>query len=141
MHDTFPLPDLTWDATRPYYEAAARGDLAIPKCDECGRFVWYPREHCGGERLTWVPTSGQGRLFAWTVVRHAFLPQFRDLVPFVTALVSLEEDAAVRIVTRIVDCAVEDLAADMPLRAVFRPLRFPGVDGEVVAPLFTPSDL
>jgi hypothetical protein len=26
----------------------------------------------------------------------------------------------------------------MPLRAVFRPLRFPGVEGEVVAPLFAP---
>jgi hypothetical protein len=42
----------------------------------------------------------------------------------------------VRLVTRIVDCAPEELRCDLPVTVVFRPLRFAGVAGEVVAPMF-----
>jgi uncharacterized OB-fold protein len=83
--------------------------------------------------------SGRGRLFAWTVVRHAFLPQFSDEVPYVPALVALDEDPAVRIVTRIVDCDPERLAIDQAVRVVFGPLSFPGIDRTVTAPFFTPA--
>jgi uncharacterized OB-fold protein len=83
--------------------------------------------------------SGRGRLFAWTVVRHAFLPQFSDDVPYATGLVALDEDPSVRIVTRIVDCDPERLAFHMPVRVVFRPLSFPGIDRTVTAPLFAPA--
>ena len=49
------------------------------------------------------------------------------------------EDPRVRLVSRIVDCAIEDLRCDMPVIADFRPLRFDGVDGEVVVPFFRPE--
>jgi len=137
VHDTFPLPDLDWEPTRPFWSAAARGELAISRCRECGKFVWYPRPHCGRDALDWVTVSGRATLFSWTVVHHAFLKQFRADVPFVPALVALDEDPAVRVVTRIVDCAPERLRIDQPVHAVFRPLRFPGIDAEVIAPLFT----
>jgi uncharacterized OB-fold protein len=84
--------------------------------------------------------SGRGRLFAWTVVRHAFLPQFAEDVPYATGLVSLDEDPSVRIVTRIVDCDPERLAFDLPVRVVFRPLTFPGMDRTVTAPFFAPAE-
>jgi hypothetical protein len=83
--------------------------------------------------------SGRGRLFAWTVVRHAFLPQFADEVPYVPALVALDEDPAVRIVSRIVDCDPARLAFDQPVQVAFRPLSFPGIDRTVTAPFFTPD--
>jgi uncharacterized OB-fold protein len=78
-------------------------------------------------------------LFSWVVVTHAFLPQFADLVPFVPALVALDDDPAVRIPTRMVDCDPDDLRFEMPVRVVFRPLRFADVDAEVPAPLFAPA--
>jgi len=84
--------------------------------------------------------SGRGRLFAWTVVRHAFLPQFSDEIPYVPGLVALDEDPAVRIVTRIVDADAERLSFDMPVQVVFRPLSFPGIDRTVTAPFFAPDD-
>jgi hypothetical protein len=60
------------------------------------------------------------------------------MVPFVTALVSLEEAPEVRIVTYVVDVAPADLAADLPLEVTFRPLQFPTVPGrEVVVPMFS----
>jgi hypothetical protein len=139
----FPLPDLTDERTAEYFAGAARGELVLPRCDSCNRFVWYPEEecpHCGARSFTWTRVSGRGRVFTWTVVRRAFLPAFEEMVPFVTALVSLEEDPAVRIVSYIVDCDPDALAADLPVEAVFRPLRFPTVpDRSVAVPMFVPA--
>jgi uncharacterized OB-fold protein len=139
----FPLPDLSDERTAEYFAGAARGELVVPRCDACDRLVWYPETECpscGGGPLTWTPMSGRGRVFTWTVVRRAFLPAFEQMVPFVTGLVSLDEDPSVRIVSYIVNCDPETLAADMPVEAVFRPLRFPTVpDKSVTVPMFVPA--
>ena len=29
----FPLPDTDWPPTREFWAAAARGELAVPRCD------------------------------------------------------------------------------------------------------------
>ena len=140
MREDFPLPDLTWEPTRPYWEAAARGELQIPRCDFCARLHWYPTptcRYCDLEDFTWEAVSGRGTLFSWVVVNRPWIPEYASLVPFVPALVALEEDPSVRITTRIVDVEPADLEFDMPLQAFFRPLRFDRVVGEVVAPLFT----
>jgi uncharacterized OB-fold protein len=142
FRDDFPLPDVEWAPTRPFWAGAARGELVLPRCDPCRRFVWYPDgvcRWCGGAERTWTPVSGRGRLFSWSVVHRAFIPQLADLVPFVTALVAIDEDPAVRLATYVVDCAPERLRIDLPVRVVFRPLRFAGVAGEVRAPLFVPE--
>jgi uncharacterized OB-fold protein len=61
-------------------------------------------------------------------------------VPFVTALVSLEEDPEVRVVSYIADCDPDVLEADLPVEAVFRQLRFPTVpDRSVPVPMFVPA--
>ena len=138
----FPLPDLSWEPTAEFWAGAARGELRIPRCDSCGRLRWYPEEqcrHCTAEPMTWETMSGRGTLFSWVVVTHPFLPQFGDLVPFVPALVALDEDPSVRIPTRMVDCDPESLDYEMPVSVVFRPLTFTDVDGSVDAPLFLPA--
>ncbi len=142
MRRAFPLPDTGWEPTAGFWEAAASRELRIPRCDQCRAWCWYPKEQCpscGSARFTWTATSGRGSLFAWAVVRHAFLPQFADKVPFVPGLVSLEEDPSVRLVTEIVDCRPDQLRIGMPMRVAFRPMSFPGVDGEVTAPFFVPA--
>ncbi len=137
----FPLPDVTDDLVVGYFTAAAAGEVRIPRCSGCDRWCWYPESSCptcGGE-LVWTATSGRGTLFSWAVVWRVFLPAFADIVPFVTALVALEEDPNVRLVTMIIDVSPESLVADMPVEAAFRPLRFPTVpDREVIVPMFRP---
>ena len=87
--------------------------------------------------LTWVAVSGAGTLFSWATVRRPFLPAFADPVPFVTALVALEEDPAVRVVTYLVDAEPDSLAADEPVQVTFRPLAFSTVPGKsVIVPMF-----
>ena len=142
MHADFPLPDVEWEPTREYWAGAARGVLRIPRCDTCRRWVWYPESSCrwcGGTSLTWCDASGRGRLFSWSVIHHAWIPQVADRLPFVTGLVALEEDPAVRLVSYIVDCAPAALRCDQPVHVVFRPLRYPNVERTVIAPLFVPT--
>jgi uncharacterized OB-fold protein len=142
MASDFPLPDTEHPLTRPFWEAAARGELVVPRCAACARFVWYPRERCPGcerDALSWQPVSGRARLFSFAIVRRPLFPAFAELVPYATGLAALDEDPSVRIVTRIVDCELDALRVELPLRAVFRPLRFPGLAREVVAPLFAPA--
>ena len=124
----FPLPDITWELTAPFWAGAERGELMIPYCDTCGHARWYPKDVCricDGEPFTWRVTSGRGTLFSWVVVTHAFLPQFADLTPFVPALVVLEEDASVRIPTRMVDCDPAALDFDMPVASARLPMVSP----------------
>lgn len=137
----FPLPDVDDPVTAPFFAGAARGELVLPRCGACGGFVWYPAERCGacgdGEPV-WVPVSGRGTLFSWAVVRRAFLPAFEDKVPFVTALVAIDEDPTVRIPTY-VDAPPGSLRADEPVQVVFRALSFATVPGSsVVVPVFVP---
>jgi uncharacterized OB-fold protein len=71
------------------------------------------------------------------VVHRPFLPAFAEMVPFVTALVSLEEAPEVRMVTYVVDVDPTDLVDGLPLEVTYRPLQFPTVpDQEVVVPMF-----
>jgi uncharacterized OB-fold protein len=139
----FPIPDAHLEATRPFFEGAARGELVMPRCSRCGRFQWTPPERCrdcGGESLAWTATSGRGTLFSFAVVRRPLLRQFAALVPFATGIVTLAEDPALRLVTRFVDCDPAALRIDQPVRAVFRPLGHPNADWELVVPFFTPAD-
>src|SRR5262249_48807912 len=140
FRDDFPLPDVDWPPTREFWAGAARDELVLPRCDACGRYVWYPGtcRFCGSPATTWTRVSGRGRLFSWSIVHRPFIPQLPHLVPFVTGLVALEEDAAVRLATFIVDCPHDALRIDMPVAVTFRELRFAGVAGTVTAPLFAP---
>ena len=95
----FPLPDVDDALTAPFFAAAARHELVIPRCAACAAYVWYPVERCPTCDGTpaWTPVSGRGTLFSWAVVRRAFLPAFAEQVPFVTALIALDEDPFVRV--------------------------------------------
>jgi uncharacterized OB-fold protein len=137
--DDFPLPDTEDPLTAPFFAGAARGELVVTRCEACAEYVWYPQEQCPNcaGALTWVPVSGDATLFSWAVVRRPFLPAFAEQVPFVTALVALVEDPAVRLPTYLVDADAESLRADEPVRVTFRPLSFPTVpDKSVIVPMF-----
>jgi uncharacterized protein len=142
MHAAFPLPEVDWEPLASFWNAAARDTLVLPRCDACGRLCWYPRRACpacAGESFRWSEVQGRGTLFSWSVVRHPFLPQFAALTPYVTALVALDEDPAVRFATRVVGAQPDDLIIDQPMTVVFDDLTFPGVEGAVRAPLWTPD--
>lgn len=132
MRAEFPLPDLAEPLTAPFWEHAGRGVLAIPRLAD-GSWHWYPKT----TEVEWVPVSGRGTVFSWTEVHQVFLAAYAEQVPFLTGLVALEEDPAVRLATRFVDC--DTIEIGQAVEVTFRPLRFPTVDGEVQAPFFRPT--
>ncbi len=141
MRSDFPLPDLDWEPTRGFWLAAQREELAIPRCEACEAYNWYPLprcRRCDAESLAWTPVAGRGALFSYGIVQRALFEPYSARVPYATGLVALEEDPSVRLVTLLVDCELASLRIDMPLRVVFRPLEFPDISGRVIAPFFAP---
>ncbi len=136
-----PLPERDWDLTKPFWDEAEKESLVIQRCQACERFVWFPAAkcpRCGGEALKWTRVSGRGRLFSWALVEKPLFGPYREKVPYLTGLVSLEEDEGVRVVTLLVDCEPEDLEIEMPMQVVFRSLSFESSSESVMAPFFRP---
>jgi uncharacterized OB-fold protein len=61
--------------------------------------------------MGWVEASGRGTLYSYTVIRHPQFPGYD--FPLVAALVELEEGT--RIVSSVVECAIEDITIGMNL--------------------------
>ncbi|WP_369235328.1 Zn-ribbon domain-containing OB-fold protein [Streptomyces sp. R21] len=113
-----PEPDAF---TRPYWEAAAEGRLLLRRCGACGRAHHYPREfcpHCWSEDVTWIRASGNATLYTWSVVHRNDLPPFGARVPYVAAVVDLDEGP--RMMTEVVECAEGALRVGMGLEVAFR---------------------
>jgi uncharacterized OB-fold protein len=99
---TYPLPKPT-ELSRPFWQAANDGRLVIQRCDACGAYRWTPQilcKSCQAEPFTWVPVSGSGTIYSFTIVHRAPTAGFQ--VPFVLAVVALEEGP--EMLTQIVDC-------------------------------------
>jgi len=105
--------------SRPYWEGLRQGELRLQRCISCERAVFYPRAlcpYCFGDQLTWIVASGKGTIYTYTVAHQAFGP-FAGDVPFVVALVELEE--GVRLMTRIVDAPRERITIGAEVHVTF----------------------
>lgn len=88
-----PLPRPT-DITQPYWDAAMVGKLVIQECQDCGARQFYPRNiciKCASDRLGWLTCSGEGSIYTFTINHRAPHPYFKGLVPYVVAMVELDE--------------------------------------------------
>ncbi|MBI4640928.1 MAG: Zn-ribbon domain-containing OB-fold protein [Candidatus Tectomicrobia bacterium] len=116
-----PLPrPIDPGLSRPFWEAAKRHELVMPRCKKCDHLFFYPRSECPrcfSSDLEWVKVSGKGRLHAFTVVRQPANPAFTNDAPYVYAVVQLDEGP--RMVSNVVECNIEDVRVDMLLEAVF----------------------
>ncbi len=115
-----PLPTITVEQA-PFWEAARAERLILQKCGACGRHQHYPRivcRHCQSHDLSWQESTGAGAVFTFSTVYRSPGP-FVDDVPYITAVVELEEGA--RMYTRIVECDPQRVAIGMKVRPKFVP--------------------
>jgi hypothetical protein len=124
-----PVPD---EASAPFFEGAARGELMLQHCGACGAFMWPVKTRCvecfSGD-VEWAPSSGRAELYSWAVV-HQKYPGFEE--PYVLATV--ETSDGVRFNTSIVGAEPDELVIGMPLEVVFE-----RVSDDVVVPKFRPA--
>jgi uncharacterized OB-fold protein len=127
-----PIPD---SDTRQFWTAASQGRLSIQRCEDCGTHVFYPRlvcPHCCSDRLAWKDASGKGRVYSYTVVERS-PGAFKDMVPYVVALVDLDE--GVRMMSRIRTDDPYSVRIGMPVEVEFDP-----VSEDVALPVFVVSE-
>lgn len=93
MEPTLPLPVANADSL-PYWNAAREKRLLIRKCNACGQLHFMPRylcPTCWSDQLEWVQAKGTGSIHSFTVIRRAPLNCFASRVPYVVALIDLDE--------------------------------------------------
>jgi uncharacterized OB-fold protein len=116
------IPRITPEAEE-FFAGGVRGELRVQRCSRCGKHHHYPRmlcPHCGSDALEWITASGKGEVHSFTVVRQHGIPPFNEQVPYVVALVDLDEEGA-RFIAQLPTVSPEDARIGMRVRAVFRP--------------------
>jgi len=133
MRFDLPTPD---GDSQAFWDAANDGRLLIKRCRACGRAHYYPRPfcpHCWSVDVEWEQASGRATLYTYSVVYENDLPPFSGRVPYVAAIVDLDEGP--RAMTNVVDCEPEDLAVGMALEVTFA-----AISDELTVPVFRPVD-
>jgi uncharacterized OB-fold protein len=105
-------------ATLPFWEAAAEHRLTIPRCTQCGMFRMPPSPfcwNCRAQGVEWVEHDGTGTVYSFTVIRHAVIPDVRDGLPYVAAVVELPGTNGCRVVGNVVDCEPEIVHIGAPV--------------------------
>ena len=132
---TKPIPRPSPESQH-YWQAARAHRLELPRCNACGR-MWFPPSqscpHCLAADFAWTAVSGRGKVFSFVTYHRVYHPAFAGEVPYVVALVELDEGP--RLLTNIVGVPPEKVACDMPVRVVFD-----DYGGDVAVPKFTPRD-
>jgi uncharacterized OB-fold protein len=96
MNETTPIrPMPAPDAlTEPFWSAVKEHRFILPNCRACGKRHFYPRSlcpHCGSPDIEWLPASGKGQVYSFTVVQRAPSPAFAAQAPYAVAIVALAE--------------------------------------------------
>jgi uncharacterized OB-fold protein len=126
------LPRIT-DANRAFYTGGREGRLLVGRCQACRRWALPPATDCPGCGGALVPTaaSGRARLWTWTLNSYPYHPDIP--LPYLIAVVVLEEQEDLRVATNLVDCEEPELRAGMELTVAFED------HGEVFYPVFRPT--
>ena len=105
-------------STEPFWEAAAQHRLVLPRCTACGTFRLPPSPFCWkcrAQGVEWVDHDGAGTVYSFTVIRHAVIPQVRDALPLIAAVVELPGTGGCRLIGNLVDCEPEAVRIGAPV--------------------------
>jgi uncharacterized protein len=130
-----PLPKPDHDSA-VYWEAARRHELLVQQCGSCQRFRFYPRSicpYCFSDKFEWQRSAGLGTVYSFTVIHRPAFPAFRDKVPYVLALIELNE--GVRMMSNILGCDPKAVEIGMAVEVTFE-----DVTDEITLPQFKPVE-
>lgn len=120
-----------------YWERAQAHELWLMHCDDCQRAYFYPRPicpQCFSRGTRWVQSTGRGTVHAFAIVHRPPTPAFQSRVPYVAALVELEEGVRVPTLLVGVEADPEKVRIGMAVEVLFEDV----TDG-VTLPLFRPA--
>lgn len=127
-----PLPEVT-DDTAAFWEGGADGALHIHRCRACRTWFHPPAPVCpeclsldvGAET-----TSGRATVKGFSVNVQPWSPDMQ--VPYVVAIVSIDDAPGVQITTRLIDADPASVTIGMPVEVSFLHVE------DIYLPLFRP---
>lgn len=114
-----PLP-VTQPWSKEFWKGTKQHKFLIQHCHDCGKNIFYPRKfcpYCWSSNLGWIESKGKGKLFSYTIMLAGVEQKFADDLPYVLALVDLDE--GIRVMSRIVECPHDELKCDMDVEVVY----------------------
>lgn len=130
-----PIPVMQpW--TEAFWKGTKEGELLIQHCQDCDSNIFYPRKYCPecwSGNLTWIKASGKATVYSFTTTQDMVEPKFWEDLPYVLALVDLEE--GIRMMTRIVGCDPDSVDIGMAVEVVFQ-----DITEECALPMFKPAE-
>jgi uncharacterized OB-fold protein len=129
-----PVPD---PDTQPFWDGTKNRQLLVQRCRANGHVQFYPRSVCVtcAEDVEWFEASGLGVVYSFTVVRQSGAAPFKEMTPYVLALVELDEGENVRMMTNIVGCQPDAVSIGMRVAVSFEP-----ETEDITLPLWRPAD-
>jgi uncharacterized OB-fold protein len=119
---------------KPFWDAANEGKLVYQRCQACQKNIFYPRiacPDCFSDDLEWVESKGRGTVYTYTVVESNAPSAFIADMPYVVAIVKLDEN--IQMLSNIVGCDPYAVACGMAVQVTFEKL-----NDEFTLPKFSP---
>ena len=126
------LPRITPE-NEHFWTGGAEDELRFKRCRSCGYYIHPPAPRCPtclSKELEVAAVSGRATVLTYTVNHQPWIPGFPT--PYVVAIVEIEEQPGLRLMTNLVNCPIDAVRIGMPVR-----VRFEARDG-VYLPLFEP---
>ena len=114
-----PVPERDQDSTK-FWEGCKRRKLLIQRCQDCKSYQFYPRllcRKCMSENVEWVESSGKGEVYTFTIIHFHPNPNFKKDVPYVVAIVQLEE--GIRIMSNVIGIEPNKVSIGMKVKVEF----------------------
>lgn len=122
------------DRNRAFWTGGERDELVFMRCQDCGYYVHPPVPFCPGcegKDLSPEAVSGRATVHTFTINHQPWMPG--PELPYVVAIVDIEEQDDLRLTTNIVGCEPHEVAIGMPVRVTFEH------HDDVWIPLFEPD--
>lgn len=124
-----PLPDRSDPLTQEFWAAANEERLVIQQCQSCTAFH-HPGvglcTACLSDDLKYVPVSGKGHVYSYSVVYDQRVPAFDPLVPYIVATIELDELPGTFLQTNLPGTSIDEVEFDLPVAVTFEEIA-PGV--------------
>ena len=128
-------PALADSTTLPFWQAAAEHRLVVQRCTACEHTRHPPAPicpECRSSDADWKQLSGEGEIYTYTIV-HRPIAANQEL-PYVIAVVSLEDSGGLRMISNVVDIDPDDLAIGLPVELVWEDM-----SADLAIPRFRPT--
>jgi uncharacterized OB-fold protein len=128
-------PAMADSTTLPWWQAAAEHRLVVQRCTSCQHTRLPPAPicpECRSPDSDWQPVPGRGEVYTYTVV-HRPIAAGQSL-PFVIAVIALQEAGGVRIISNLVGVDPDAVAIGLPVELVWEDM-----SADLAIPRFRPA--